>query len=169
MPQCPCGSSKKYLDCCGLFIEGQKHADTPEKLMRSRYSAFTMANTDYIKKTMCGKSMEGFDESEVEAWAKQVNWVGLQVVKSYMDETDENIGYVEFIASFHEKGKKQAMHELSKFQRIDGQWFYTEGVYTEGKPPKDKTKIQKPKISLNGPCPCGSQRKYKNCHGKEAK
>lgn len=113
---------------------------------------------------MCGKSMEGFNEFEAKAWAKQVNWAGLQVVKSYMDETDENIGYVEFIASYHENGKNQAIHELSRFQRIDGQWFYT-----EGKTPKNKAKIQKPNISRNGPCPCGSQKKYKNCHGAGTK
>ena len=25
-----------------------------------------------------------------------------------------------------------------------------------------------PKIGRNDPCPCGSGKKYKNCHGKEA-
>ena len=25
-----------------------------------------------------------------------------------------------------------------------------------------------PKVGRNDPCPCGSGKKYKNCHGKEA-
>ena len=27
---------------------------------------------------------------------------------------------------------------------------------------------EEPKVGRNQPCPCGSGKKYKNCHGKEA-
>ncbi|WP_334097354.1 SEC-C metal-binding domain-containing protein, partial [Helicobacter typhlonius] len=30
----------------------------------------------------------------------------------------------------------------------------------------DSTNVAKPKISRNDPCPCGSGKKYKLCHGK---
>jgi len=159
MTQCPCGSSKNYQDCCGLFIETDKNADTPESLMRSRYTAYTLANMAYIKKTMRGKPLDGFNEAEAETWAKQDEWAGLEVLKSSMEDSNADIGYVEFIASYKDQGKKQSIHELSKFQRIEGKWFYTSGS-------QPKTKSPKPKISRNAPCPCGSQKKYKNCHGK---
>lgn len=160
MTQCPCGSSKEYISCCGLFIDGENKPGNPETLMRSRYTAYTMARIDYIKKTMRGKPLIGFNEVEATEWAKQLDWLNLQVIKSYRDEQDENIGYVEFIANYRSQGKKQAIHELSKFEYLDGQWFYT-----DGNQPKTKVKLQKATVSRNAPCPCGSQKKYKNCHG----
>lgn len=32
----------------------------------------------------------------------------------------------------------------------------------------DKTVVVGPKVGRNDPCPCGSGKKYKNCHGKKA-
>ena len=37
--KCPCGSGKTYAACCKKIISGEKKAETPEELMRSRYSA----------------------------------------------------------------------------------------------------------------------------------
>ena len=34
---CPCGSGKNYADCCEKLIHGTP-AETPEALMRARYS-----------------------------------------------------------------------------------------------------------------------------------
>jgi len=147
-----------YIACCGLFLDKLQAAPTPEALMRSRYTAFTLAKVDYLKKTMRGKPLENFDEDNTALWAKQVKWLGLEVINRYMDDEDENLGYVEFIASYQDGGKKLVIHELSKFQRFEGLWFYT-----EGKQPKTN---KKPKIARNSPCPCGSQKKYKNCHGQ---
>lgn len=159
MTPCPCGSQKNYLTCCGLYIENQAKAKTPEALMRSRYTAYTQARIDYIKNTMQGTPLEGFNEIEATRFAKQANWTGLQVIKSYMDKANENLGYVEFIASYLEQGKPANIHELSEFQRHNDTWFYTNSLE-----PKGRT-IKKLKISRNGPCHCGSQKKYKNCHG----
>lgn len=161
MIQCPCGSRKEYLNCCGLLIDKKNNATNPEALMRSRYTAYTKAEIDYIKETMRGKPLQNFNEMEAMQWAKGVIWTGLEVLASYLDESDENLGYVEFIASFQEQGKKQAIHELSKFQCIEGQWFYIEGLK-----PKLTKEIKKPAIARNAACPCGSQKKYKNCHGR---
>jgi preprotein translocase subunit SecA len=37
-------------------------------------------------------------------------------------------------------------------------------------PKKENTPIvnNEPKVGRNDPCPCGSGKKYKNCHGKNA-
>lgn len=164
MNRCPCGSQTNYLSCCGLYINNQEAAKTPEALMRSRYTAYTQANMDYIKKTMLGKPLQEFNELEAEKWSKRVNWIGLQVIKSYMGEADNNTGYVEFIATYMEQNTVKAIHELSQFQRHDGSWFYTEGQHSA----TDKLS-QKHKISRNAPCPCGSQKKFKNCHALPTK
>lgn len=162
MIECPCGSQTDYLACCGQYIENQGIPNTPERLMRSRYSAYSRANIDYIQKTMRGKPLEGFDATEAERWAKQVAWMGLHIVKTEMDPKNENIGYVEFIATYQVQGENQTIHELSQFQRHEGKWFYTDGT-----PLKTPSSSKKTKTSRNAPCPCGSQKKYKNCHGKK--
>ena len=67
--QCSCGSNSTYLQCCGQFIDGLSLPITPEALMRSRYTAYTLADIAYIKKTMRGKATIGFDETEAGHWA----------------------------------------------------------------------------------------------------
>ncbi|MCX6989645.1 MAG: YchJ family metal-binding protein [Chlamydiae bacterium] len=129
MQNCPCGSSEKYSHCCGPFLEGLKAPAAPEELMRSRYTAFTKADTEYLEKTMKGKPLEGFDAKATKAWAESVTWLGLTVVKTRHPGKD--LGTVEFIARFKENGTACAIHELSTFQKIQGRWFYVEGKHIE--------------------------------------
>ena len=37
---CPCGSGKEYGECCEPIIKGTALAQSPEALMRSRYTAY---------------------------------------------------------------------------------------------------------------------------------
>ena len=74
---CPCDSQKKYLPC-EPFITAKQ---SPEALMRSRYSAYTMANIDYIKETMRGNALAGLQELDAKRWAKRVTWIKLNVLK----------------------------------------------------------------------------------------
>lgn len=156
---CPCGSQNYFMQCCNLYLCEEKIPETPELLMRSRYSAYALANINYIQKTMCGKMLIDFNPEEAEEWAKKVNWRGLQVINSRM-ETPEK-GYVEFVAHFIDAGKSRSIHEISEFNLIDGHWFYVDGQH-----PKKSIIQKEQKVSRNGPCPCGSQKKFKNCHGK---
>jgi SEC-C motif-containing protein len=59
--KCPCGSDKSQETCCDPFITGKALPNTAEKLMRSRYTAYTRADIDYLKKTMVPESRKGFD------------------------------------------------------------------------------------------------------------
>ncbi|QMT60627.1 MULTISPECIES: YchJ family protein [unclassified Legionella] len=159
MSLCPCGSQNKYELCCGLYLEKQQHPQTPEQLMRSRYTAYSMGKIDYIKKTMKGKALVGFNELQAEQWAKSVTWVSLEVLNSNIP--DPNIGYVEFAARYSEDNTIKIIHELSEFHKENDRWFYVSGVHKQG---LEKTK--KPKVARNAPCPCGSGKKFKNCHAK---
>lgn len=151
MENCPCGSNKAYSVCCGVFISGQKVAPTPEALMRSRYTAYTKANVDYIEKTMRGPAMKHFDKKEAAAWAKEAHWLGLQVLGSTQKDKS---GTVEFIASYSVAGQNQSMRELSQFELDNEQWYYVDGA-------------EKPsKVGRNELCSCGSQKKFKKCCGK---
>ncbi|WP_131781389.1 YchJ family protein [Legionella gresilensis] len=157
---CPCGSQQPYLDCCGLYIEQGQAAPTPEKLMRSRYTAYTEANIAYIRATMSGKPLINFDDVEAENWAKRVKWLGLEIINTYPEVKQDDCKFVEFIASYELDGKTQSIHEKSEFRKFNNQWFYTDSL----KP----NKLRKANISRNKPCPCGSNKKYKNCHGRES-
>lgn len=125
---CPCSSGKKYLDCCGIFIEGKKLPETPEQLMRSRYSAYTRANIDYIEQTMQGPAAKNFNKKEAYQWAKTVKWDGLQVIQAH---SQNDTGQVEFIAHYSFDNKQYQLHEISEFVRKNGRWFYVDGELIE--------------------------------------
>ena len=60
------------------------------------------------------------------------------------------------------EGKQlKVIHELSEFHREDNLWFYADGVNKES-----SAKSNRQKITRNSPCPCGSGKKFKNCHDK---
>lgn len=124
MTNCPCGSNKLYLDCCGAFITGKAIPATPEELMRSRYTAYSKANIDYIIKTMKGPAAKDYNKKEAEQWAKTVLWLGLEVLGSRLEDKR---GWVEFIAHYSFAGKKEQIHELSEFHQEGGYWYYVDG------------------------------------------
>lgn len=159
MSHCPCGSQKNYDDCCGEYLDKEQLPQTPEQLMRSRYTAYSQGKIDYIKNSMKGKALIGFNEQEAGKWAKSVTWLNLEVIQSRMASV--NVGYVEFIARFSDQNQEKFIHELSEFHKIDDQWFYVSGEHKNG-----IKKIKKPVPARNAPCPCGSGKKFKNCHAK---
>jgi SEC-C motif-containing protein len=155
---CPCGSTIEYASCCGLLIERKQPAPTPEALMRSRFSAYYLKHYSYIMHTMHGKPAYGYDVTRVADEMKGVNWVRLNVLNTSM--SSQTSGFVEFIAYFIEHRKLKFIHENSRFSLEEGQWYYVDGTHmnTLGEP-------QNQVISQNTPCPCGSHKKFKNCHG----
>lgn len=126
---CPCGSMVDYSNCCGLYIGGAAIAESPEILMRSRYTAYTLANVSYIKRTMRGKALIGFNAGEAKRWARRVSWTGLQIVNAFNEHADK--GFVEFIARFQDGDHMQSIHEISEFHRVQGVWFYVDGTYRQ--------------------------------------
>lgn len=126
MTTCPCCSQKPFAECCEPYLLGAQKPPTPEALMRSRYTAYTLANIPYIKKTMRGQALRNFDEMEAKLWAKRVHWLALEVLNSHMKSAAE--AYVEFKARFMDRGEMCTIHENSKFLRKLGQWFYVDGT-----------------------------------------
>lgn len=116
------------MTCCGPYINSSQIPPTPEALMRSRYSAYTQANVEYIMATMQGKPAINFDMQQVRTWAQQVEWLGLKVFGTKIMPQDDNRGYVEFRATYRIAAKKQHIHELSEFRREQGRWYYVDGV-----------------------------------------
>lgn len=162
MEKCPCGSDKSYEECCGPFINGTEDAPTAETLMKSRYSAFVKAEIDYLYRTISNDQQKDFNFEETEDWAKNSEWKGLEIIETVEGGAEDNKGTVEFVARFKQNNQEVSHHEIASFEKMDGKWFFMDGVT-----PKPKQVVRDtPKIGRNEPCPCGSGKKFKKCCGK---
>lgn len=119
---CPCGSSRPYTDCCARYVESDEHAPTAEVLMRSRYTAYTMLREDYLLATWYSSTRPAFLGLADEAATK---WLGLEVNRHEQQDADHAI--VEFVARYKVNGRAHRLHEVSRFVREAGQWFYVDG------------------------------------------
>lgn len=158
MKNCPCGLEASYEACCGLYIDQGQLPQMPETLMRSRYTAYSLANTQYIKNTMRGKPLIAFKEEEAARWAKQAAWISLRIVAAPAPVCER--GQVEYIATYLERGRLSILHERSEFIYAEGAWYYIDGVILA------RPQAVAEKIARNATCPCGGGKKFKNCDGK---
>lgn len=126
---CPCGSAQPFANCCEPIISGKKYATTALELMLSRYTAFTLADVDYLLRSHAVKTRPVKDRKNIERWAKSVKWMGLSILRTEAGQTTDETGYVEFKATFLENGQPGQIHEKSLFQRENGQWVYVSGVH----------------------------------------
>lgn len=124
-PDCPCGSGKDYVACCGGYHQGSP-APTAEALMRSRYAAYVMAHEDYLLQTWHRStrppSLDLADDTSA-------RWLGLDVKRHEAIGADSAI--VEFVASYKVGGRAHRLHETSRFVREDGRWYYVDGDLRE--------------------------------------
>jgi len=122
---CHCDSKIKFELCCEIFLKNIQTPATPEQLMRSRYTAFCLSDMNYIQKTMFGKLRDDFNLNKSLAENKKCKWISLNIISS---NTEDNIGFVEFIAQFSSYGKLHNLHEKSEFHFIKGHWYYVSGT-----------------------------------------
>lgn len=123
---CPCGSAQAYAACCSRLHDehrqtGRLAAPTPEALMRSRYSAFALDLRDYLLASWHASTRPAALEPPEPA----LKWLGLDVKRSAMQDADH--GTVEFVARSKLGGRAHRLHELSRFVRENGEWFYVDG------------------------------------------
>ncbi len=88
--------------------------------MRSRYSAFVRGDVPYLLATWHIRTRPA--TLELEAGAR---WLGLEIKQHRM--TGANTAEVEFVARFRVAGRAVRQHELSRFVREDGRWYYVDG------------------------------------------
>ena len=119
---CPCGSTKPYITCCARYVEGREHAPTAEALMRSRYTAYTLQREDYLQSTWHSSTRPTSLGLAEEAPTK---WLGLEVKRHVQEDAGHAI--VEFVARYKVNGRAHRLHEVSRFVREAGRWFYVDG------------------------------------------
>jgi len=172
---CACGNSVDFKECCEPFLTGKKLPETAEKLMRSRYTAFTVADMNYIKNTLAPEGRGDFDVAETKKWAEQAKWKKLVILSTKKGTDADTEGEVEFSAFYEHEGDDLQHHEVAQFRKEkNGQWLFIDGdAHTH--PADEDLEIahatpqtvvrQNEKIGRNDPCSCGSGKKFKKCCG----
>lgn len=122
---CICGGGL-INECCKPFLDRTRLPETAEQLMRSRYSAFVLGDESYL--------LETWDIStrplSLDLSSDQTTWLGLEV-KDHLQLKEES-AEVEFVARFRNadgQGRAQRLHERSRFRRVEGRWYYIDGVF----------------------------------------
>lgn len=131
---------------------------TAEQLMRSRFTAYAQHNEDYLLATWDqSKRPDSIDFSKED----NVEWTHLEIIGRKKGGEQDSKGIVEFKAYYLMDGEEYAMHEISRFVKKEGKWFYLDGMV------KSVGKVgQQVNQGKNAPCPCGSGKKFKRCCGK---
>ena len=120
---CPCESGKTFALCCQPCLKGTREAPTAETLMRSRYTAFTLLDEDYLRHSWhpdtCPSTIHLNEETR---------WLGLKILNTVAGG-DDDVGEVEFVARSKINGKASRVHENSRFCRFENRWVYIDGKY----------------------------------------
>jgi SEC-C motif-containing protein len=136
---CPCGGAD-YATCCGRYHNGTPapdaatlmkpqairlgHQQTPANslvMMRSRYSAYALKLEAYLLATWHSNTRP----TVLNLAADSTKWLSLEI-KKYLPESADR-ATVEFIARYKIGGRAGRLHEVSRFVREDGKWFYVDG------------------------------------------
>ena len=166
MTPCPCqvattpnslSQAIAYSDCCQPYHKGLKKAETAERLMRTRYSAFVKVLPKYIVTTTLPAQQSLLDVAAIEDWAKQTPWAGLEIIQ-HTPKLGKRHAQVEFKAFYTTADAQQAAHhERSTFVKVKDEahketWFFLDPTVAMS-------------VTQKQPCICGSGEKFKRCCG----
>ena len=147
---CPCGGGREkrsYRNCCAPYHEYKKQAETPDVLLRTRFSAYAKGKVEYVVNTthrdnpaqvgsvVNDKQLSTF-QADVRATCKRVKFTELNILQVEQEEEadqEADEAYVTFTCKATVTGQKgtrgtpETMHERSKFVRENGTWTYLDG------------------------------------------
>jgi SEC-C motif-containing protein len=92
--------------------------------MRSRYTAWCLGREQYLLATWHPSTRPARLDL---ATGVAGRWIGLKVCRSEAGREADTQGSVEFVARFKLNGKAQRLHEVSRFVREGGRWYYIDG------------------------------------------
>ena len=97
---------------------------TAEALMRSRYEAYVRGDVEHLLATWHASTRP--DRASL-ATVPATRWLGLEVKHA---AEDGDTALVEFVARYKVGGAPAVrLHEVSRFVREDGRWFYVDGTF----------------------------------------
>ena len=183
--KCFCGSNASFVNCCQPFItKSTTHTvkteapQTPEQLMRSRFSAYATNNSQYIYDTYAKSSQAEQSITDIAAWSDACIWIALRIHPKNNEELKAKNSaeqFVEFSAYYIYDDSLCELRENSRFvkekcseqPKQNTQWRYLDGNII--------TNNELSKISRKAICPCNHYPsawspkqglKYKHCCAK---
>jgi SEC-C motif-containing protein len=128
---CPCGGGR-YGSCCRPLHRRERAAVTAEQLMRSRYSAYALAEIDYLLRTQPSPDPLPQRRRALEASCQQLCWQALEIVAIEAGGPTDLEGTVTFVAHYSARAQQGVLRECSRFGReggrADGAWLYLEAL-----------------------------------------
>lgn len=131
---CPCGGvlpgrrparAPRYAQCCGRYLDGGEPAPNALELMRSRYTAYVLGDTPYLRATWDARTCP----ADLDATGGP-RWLGLDVKRH--EQQDASHAIVEFVARYKEGSRAHRLQETSRFSRDEhGIWRYIDGEVSE--------------------------------------
>lgn len=94
--------------------------------MRSRYSAYALGLEPYLQTTWHASTRPPALDLSTD---KGTRWLGLEVRRH--ETTGADTAIVEFVARYKIGGRAYRLHEISRFVREDGHWYYVDGEFPE--------------------------------------
>ena len=143
---CPCGSSNNYVDCCRPFHQGETGAESPERCLRTRYSAFAYRLPHYIIAST-DKTNSEYSSDKVK-WARRLHkeqmfdgfrFDGLEVGEAEPGKTEDEsylslavtLMPIDAKTKLPKQEQPMVFYEKSKFKRnAKGAWLYAAGEVT---------------------------------------
>jgi SEC-C motif domain protein len=102
---------------------GTTDAATAERLMRSRYAAFAVADTRYLLQTWHSRTRPETVELDPD-----MRWYRLDILHTRRGGLLDSDGVVEFRAFYRHDGGAGQQHERSRFEREGGRWRYLDAA-----------------------------------------
>jgi len=133
---CPCGSFKKYKKCCKPFHDKITFPKAALELMKSRFSAFAVLNTDYIIFTTHENNSDYTSNlkswnQEIMNFSKNTKFEKLEIL-DFIDGEVES--FVTFRATLFQDNTDISFIEKSRFLKVEEKWLYVDGQFIdEGK------------------------------------
>lgn len=91
--------------------------------MRSRYTAYSLGKELYLLNTW----HESTRPLQLDLGQdKAIKWTGLEILSA--PGTNNNEGFVEFVARFKQNGKAGKLRERSRFIKDADRWLYVNGI-----------------------------------------
>ena len=92
--------------------------------MRSRYSAYVLGLEPYLLATWHASTRPTALDLDKETSPR---WLGLDIKRH--QATDPDSAVVEFVARYKTGGRAHRLHEVSRFVRENGRWYYVDGEF----------------------------------------
>ena len=125
--RCPCGG-ESYRSCCQPYHRGATPED-PERLLRTRFSAFALGEWAYLGATVhpdhpdYGVPTEELTDA-LRGTTESQRFMGLELHDARVGEDKAQLLYT---VRVFVRGKDRSFTELGDFARAEGAWRYVAG------------------------------------------